>query len=289
VDLLPEIKEDDADGITAAYYDDIRAVIGVPIVNLIFRNMATVPGCLEWAWTVVRPLYVSGAIPLAAEKLTDAVLPGKTVDLSGPIAAEGLNSENIGEVARVLDSYGRANPMNAISLNVLDLILDHSARKSEPFASKPLVAEVLLKPEGLKTLLPMVDPATAPDRTQTALTRLAIQIHGGNTGVIPSLYRHFGAWPVFLESLESAIEHALSDGIQNASQEMLKNSQREALNLYNGLSLPKMSFPDETAIKTLNRLITHFPPNICRLTVLATLLRRGLQQTNGIECLNLKR
>nr|NKB46120.1 hypothetical protein [Alphaproteobacteria bacterium] len=57
---LPEIKEGDAVGETAALYDDIRAVIGVPMVNLIFRHMATVPGCLLWAWGTVRPPYISG-------------------------------------------------------------------------------------------------------------------------------------------------------------------------------------------------------------------------------------
>lgn len=277
-DPLPEIKEDAAEGLIAALYDDIRAVIGVPMVNLIFRNMATMPGCLEWAWAVIRPLYIEGQIPDAAKELTDSVLPGKRADLARPIAAEGLSASEVTEIDRVLQSYGRANPMNAVGLNVIDLALDRAVRKTMPGLTKPPAEDALLKPEGIAPLLPMVDPATAPDRTRNALTRLAIQIHGSDTGVIPSLYRHFGAWPTFLESLEEALAPALSDGIEEAAQRMLKDSRAKARALYNTLPLPDTPHPDEAADTTLKRLIQQFPPNICRMTVLATLLRRGLPQ-----------
>ena len=275
-DPLPEIKEDAAEDRIAALYDDIRVVIGVPMVNLIFRNMATVPGCLDWAWTVIRPLYVHGEIPAAADSLTESVLPGKSADLAAPIAAEGLSRADIDEIGRVLVSYGRANPMNAVGLNVIDLALDRSPRKNPTGTADPLSDNQLRKPEGMADLLPMIDPASAPERTRNALNRLAIQIHGSDTGVIPSLYRHFGAWPTFLEALEEALAPALSDGIEAAAQSMLKNSRAAARALYGTLPLPDMPFPDEHATATLKHLIAQFPPNICRMTVLATLLRRGL-------------
>ncbi len=275
-DPLPEIKENAAEGRVAALYDDIRTVIGVPIVNLIFRNMATVPGCLDWAWAVIRPLYVHGEIPAAADSLTESVLPGKSANLTAPITAEGLSLTDVAEIARVLESYGRANPMNAVGLNVIGLVLDQAPKKNSTGTVDPLSDDQLRKPEGMTDLLPMVDPTTAQKRTRAALTRLAIQIHGSDTGVIPSLYRHFGAWPAFLEALEDALAPALSDGIEEAAQSMLKNSRAVARALYGTLPLPKMPFPDEQATATLNHLITQFPPNICRMTVLATLLRRGL-------------
>jgi len=37
-----------------------------------------------------------------------------------------------------------------------------------------------------------------------------------------------------------------------------------------------MAQPDSSTATALKRLIGQFPPNICRMTVLATLLRRGL-------------
>lgn len=276
---LPEIKENDAKGHIAALYDDIRAVIGVPMINLIFRHMATVPGCLDWAWATTRPLYLSGAIPKAAAALTESILPGQTADLTGPISAAGLSTDDIDGMSRVLDSYGRANPMNLVGLKVIDLALDQMPQDDTVGQAPAVSDEMLLTPEGMPDLLPMIDPTTAPDRTRGALSRLARQIHGGDTGVIPSLYRHFGAWPDFLEELESALEPTLSGGIEDAAQSMLADGERRAEIMYRGLALSDMPPPDGQATATLKHLIGQFPPNICRLTVLATLLKRGLPAT----------
>lgn len=271
---LPEIKEGDATGRIARLYDDIRAVIGIPIVNLIFRHMATVDGCLDWTWSLLRPLYVSGKIPTAADALTDGVLPDHVTDLSGPIRQAGLTGADVDAIACVLESYGRANPMNAVGLQVVDLVL--AGQQQDTDDRLGLLADGdLLRPKGLAGLLPMTDPASAPERVQIALNKLAFQIHGADTGVIPSLYRHFGQWPDFLEALEPALAPALSGGIEDAAQTMLEDSKVHARTLYNELRLPD-SDPNTQMKEALNQLIAQFPLNICRMTVLATLLRRGL-------------
>lgn len=272
---LPEIKEDKADGHIAALYNDIRAVIGVPIVNLIFRYMATVPGCLEWTWETLRPLYISGYIPDAADVLTADVLPGQSADLSGPISKAALTPDDIIAIDRVLNSYGRANPMNAVGLQVINLALDHEPQSESVGYALSLTDDDLLSPSGLADLLPMIDPSTAPERVHNALQRLARQVHGGDTDVIPSLFRHFGAWPVFLEQLESALAPVLSDGIESAAMRMLEESKDHAHTLYMNLTLPETQ-PDGSTVAALKKLIGQFPANICRMTVLATLLKRGL-------------
>ena len=55
---------DDAD--IAAIYTDIRATLGVPVVNLIWRHLAVFPDGLPWAWESLKPLYASGAIAAEA-------------------------------------------------------------------------------------------------------------------------------------------------------------------------------------------------------------------------------
>ncbi|SVD57622.1 uncharacterized protein METZ01_LOCUS410476, partial [marine metagenome] len=50
-----EIAETEATGQTRAIYDDFKSSIGLPTINLIYRHMATTPGCLEWAWALLRP------------------------------------------------------------------------------------------------------------------------------------------------------------------------------------------------------------------------------------------
>ncbi len=274
---LPEIKEGDAVGETAALYDDIRAVIGVPMVNLIFRHMATVPGCLLWAWGTVRPLYISGEIPSAASALTASVLPGHTTELSTPIAKTGLSPSDVEAIDRVLDAYARANPMNLIGLKIIDLALDGVPQNPSIGKAPPLTAPDLKTPNSLAGLLPMADPATVPTRTQNALNSLARQIHGGDTGVIPSLYRHFGEWPVFLETLEGALASLfVDDSFENSARAMQDTGEAVAFSLYESLPLPDLAQPDSSTAAALKGLIGQFPPNICRMTVLATLLRRGL-------------
>ena len=276
---LTEIKESDATGETAALYDDIRAIIGVPMVNLIFRHMATVPGCLMWAWGITRPLYINGEIPGAAAALTAEVLPDHFADLRAPITAAGLSPSNVEAIDRVLDAYGRANPMNLIGLKVIDLALDGAPQNPSTGRAPALTMSDLREPDSLAELLPMADPTTSSVRTQDALNNLARQIHGGDTGVIPSLYRHFGEWPVFLENLEDTLSPTFADdSFETAAQTMQRTGETVALKLYETLPLPDMVPPDASTATTLKGLIGQFPPNICRMTVLATLLRRGLPE-----------
>ncbi|MBT4741076.1 MAG: hypothetical protein HOH20_14610 [Rhodospirillaceae bacterium] len=278
---LSEIKESDAIGETAALYDDIRAVIGVPMVNLIFRHMATVPGCLMWAWGTIRSLYVSGEIPTAAAALTAKVLPGHAADLSMPISTAGLSSSNVAAIDRVLDAYGRANPMNLVGLKIIDLALDGAPQNPATGKAPALTVSDLKVPDGLAELLPMADPAASSARTRDALNTLARQIHGGDTGVIPSLYRHFGEWPDFLENLEGALTPTFADdSFESAAQTMRNAGETVAINLYETLPLPDMAPPGASTAKTLKGLIGQFPPNICRMTVLATLLQRGLPEAS---------
>lgn len=278
---LTEIKEQNATGDIAALYDDIRAVIGVPMVNLIFRHMATAPGCLHWAWATVRPLYVSGAIPTAASELTAQVMPGQAVNLTNAIRDAQLSPEDLQGIERVLDAYGRANPMNLIGLQVINLALDNAPQQSGLGTSNPLRIGALLTPKDLSALLPMADPQTAPPVVRGALNRLAHQIHRADTGVIPSLYRHFGDWPIFLNSLEPALEPVLEgESFESAVGVMQADGEQVASDSYWSLPLPDMAAPAPETAAALKKLIAQFPKNICRMTVLATLLARGLRVGN---------
>ena len=61
-DPVPAITEAAATGEIAAIFADIRRVLGVDVVNLIWRHLATIPGALPWSWRTLRPLYADGTI-----------------------------------------------------------------------------------------------------------------------------------------------------------------------------------------------------------------------------------
>lgn len=274
---LAEIKEQDAAGDIAALYDDIRAVIGVPMVNLLFRHMATVPGCLHWAWATIRPLYISKAIPNAASTLTSAVMRGQAADLLQALETAHLSDANVFEIERVLDAYGRANPMNLIGLLVIDLALDQAPQAPGLSKIPALQMDDLRTPVGLADLLPMTDPTQTTEAVRDALNKLARQIHRSDTGVIPSLYRHFGAWPVFIDALHPVLAPVLDGEDFGAAVKAMETGGRDvASTLYWSLPLPDMPAPDQETTAALKKLIGQFPTNICRMTLLATLLGRGL-------------
>ena len=68
-DPLPAVTEAEASGETAAIFADFRALLGVSMVNLIWRHLATIPGALPWAWAALRGLGRGTAVVDAAAML----------------------------------------------------------------------------------------------------------------------------------------------------------------------------------------------------------------------------
>ena len=59
---FPEVHEEEAPPEIATMYAELRAAVGIPLVNVIWRHFAALPGVLHWAWAAVRP--VTGKAPL---------------------------------------------------------------------------------------------------------------------------------------------------------------------------------------------------------------------------------
>src|SRR3954467_743983 len=106
---VSSILESDAKGETAEIYADIRKVLGTSVVNLIWRNLATMPGALPWTWSTVRPLYI-GAAPLHAEAVRRTIAlpewPGFSTDT---LLAAGVDETERALIGSVLDSYQHTN------------------------------------------------------------------------------------------------------------------------------------------------------------------------------------
>src|SRR5258707_9460271 len=102
---VPSVLESEARGEIADIYADIRKVLGTSVVNLIWRNLATMPGALSWTWATVRPLYL-GAAPGHAESVRRGValpeLPGFSADT---LLAASIDESDRAIIRNVLDSY----------------------------------------------------------------------------------------------------------------------------------------------------------------------------------------
>ena len=197
-DPVATITEAEATGEVANIYADIRATLGVPVVNLIWRHLAVLPGALPWGWQALKPLYASGAVTAQAAALRAGLDVPALTGLSGPaLGAAGLGADDLARITMILASYERSNAMNIIALGTLLARLDGTAPTAgEPVSRIPEEDPVAGEMPTLLTL-----DAMPPD-----LRTLVQELNriGGRDEILASMYRHLANWPVFL-----ALVHAL--------------------------------------------------------------------------------
>src|SRR6476620_6495142 len=160
---VPSVLESEAKGELADVYADIRKVLGTSVVNLIWRNLATMPGALEWTWSTVRPLY-RGDAPLHAEAVRRTIaLPELPAFSADTLLAAGIDDADQALMRSVLDSYQYTN---ALALVVLSALLAHYEPRPAD-AVKP--AGTAPKPSGTK--IPELPPMAALDPEVAALVQ----------------------------------------------------------------------------------------------------------------------
>src|ERR1700712_3391125 len=100
---VPSILETDARGVIAEIYADIRKTLHTSVVNLIWRNLATMPGALQWTWSTVKPLYMGPAAVHAEAVRRTLSLPSVPPLSENSLAAAGINKAAIAEIRVILD------------------------------------------------------------------------------------------------------------------------------------------------------------------------------------------
>ena len=266
---VPSVLEADARGEIADIYADIRKVLGTSVVNLIWRNLATMPGALRWTWSTVRPLYLGDA-PRHAEAVRRTIAlpdwPGFSTDT---LLAAGVDEAERALILNVLDSYQYTN---ALALVVLSALLAHY----EPRPADA-VAAVDTAPEPPGTKIPELPPVDALDPEVAALVG-ELNCFGEDTEpqLIASMYRHLAYWPSYLALVRTMLAPLQRQGRLNA----LTLSTR-ALGHAHGAMLAaqlKPSAPPDTLKEALAscRLFVEHP--IARMTGLCAMIRRATPQ-----------
>ena len=86
-----EVAEAEATDDVALVFEEIRRTYAVPYVSSLFRHLAVYPGLLPWAWGILRPALLSGAVQHLAWQRVDVTElpplppphPGGTRPISG--------------------------------------------------------------------------------------------------------------------------------------------------------------------------------------------------------------
>jgi hypothetical protein len=246
-DPITAIAEQDATGDTAYFYEDLRATLGVPFVNLIWRHLATIPGGLAWVWTLVKPLYLGGQLVQLSEE-AHALVRFPTLlpipDFVWACVAIDRNDRQV--IAPLIESYNRANGANLLALLVAVSVLRNGSpvdRASGQIAqagnSHRPGPEAMPPLPGLSELSP---PVLALVRQLDGLGRL------GSSDAIASLYRHLAHWPAFLSMAYAALEPLHRNGeLASAQQGVIAFGRQQSAVLASHINseLPALA-PDAT-------------------------------------------
>jgi hypothetical protein len=194
--LLPEVPESQASGTTAAIYAQIRRLSAVPLVALIYRHMATLPGGLEWAWSELQPFMERGLLQERAWALADQVsMPHLPALPEAALRVAGVSASSQPVVLNILDAYNRTNPINLMGVTLL-------ARRlvGRPAVMQPASAPMVWTPPAMLAEMPaMIHPAAMEPDTLAVTRLLTDRGHLGQpSSLVPSLYRHLAHWPGFL-------------------------------------------------------------------------------------------
>ena len=205
----------------------------MPVVNLIWRHFAALPGVLEWAWTAVRPVVGSREMAEARARIAGAVaLP--TLAPPAPAAGEeaGVDAPTLTRRAAVLGADIRGNITHVVALTALRLRLDEP--DLQPGRLTPASAAAPTAPLPALPRIETLEPAMAGD-----IRALAAHHEGAVGGVIPSLYLALAPWPGVLAALPDWLRPLYAPAaLRAARQSTVRAAEDEAACMLPALGPP---------------------------------------------------
>jgi hypothetical protein len=276
---LPELLESEAPAPIKAIYEEIKQSGAVPMVALIYRHLATIPGCLEWTWAVLRPAMVSGEIPARANGLIAHIaLPDAPTGEGLPALSDGDRAA----IGNVLDAYNRANPMNLLAVRTIRTLLALDSPTGTGAAPAARTRPVGWNPPA--PLPPLPAMVAVAELGPEVSERLAALRHPGVEDprrFMPSLYRHLAHWPAYLIAGAAGLRPLYDQGAVHAASAALIGAADEAvaelvsaLGPYDGAA----GRPTGDARRRLNDTLDAFVATIPELIVVGALLRNALAE-----------
>ena len=201
-----EVAEAEATGDIALVYDEIRRTYAVPYVSSLFRHLAIYPGLLPWAWRILRPALLSGAVQhLAWQRVDVAELPPLLRLSRGALAGLGVDATGLPAIRTVCRSFTRVNPVNLVVAACFARLLGHGQSGAEP----TVALEPASQPAPLPAMPGMVPTAAMTPEMQAALATFETDLAG--EAFVPGLYRILVHWPGFLAHLSASLAPLLRD------------------------------------------------------------------------------
>jgi hypothetical protein len=195
-DPFTAVTETAATGEVADLFADIRATVGVRVVNLVWRHLATLDGALPWAWAALKPLYMEGLPDQAAIRFRETMMVPRLTALAGDTPAS---------VDDVLASYDHSTTINLFALGALVARL----RGETGSNGTPERGPRLPTPD--VTLPKLASQADVSPEIWALMLRLN-RFGDSRQLILASMYRHLAHAPAFLQRLERTLTPLQADG-----------------------------------------------------------------------------
>ncbi len=274
-DPVPAITENDATGEVAELYDDIRKTLGVPLVNLIWRNLATMPGALAWAWSSIKPLYASGQIQNEALALIKGQqLPAVPMLPTAALRVVDIDAGAEVAIRGILDSYNRSNPLNLIALFTLLAMLRNETTED---TAAPVPQEAQQAFDGtLPALVNLHETSDEIAELVRAINRLGAR---GRDHVLVSMPRHLAHWPGYLALYWTLIAPLDANGeLHRCIDSVFANGQACGARLAGAIS--EAPQPPDASRAQIESTLNDFCHNaISRMIPVVSLLRKAMPTT----------
>lgn len=277
-ETLPEVSEWEARGHVAAIYDEMKALTGVPIVPLIIRHLAATPANLDWAWSVLRPLMVNGALQEGAWALTDRVaMPMTRVLTASECAIRGIDKQALDVAHRALAVFDRSNPVNGVMCAVLRSAALRRARPSVAATTTRGAGCAWTPPVMLRALGPRVDPADMSPAVRQMLASIVQREGVSREGVWPTLYRYLSVSPELMQACVDVLTPILPE--LDLAARAVADEQRALAEAMVGASSPDGQVLPLTS--NVEGSLEHFGDLIPEMVVAGRVLGRALPNSTG--------
>jgi len=274
-----EVAEDAADPNIHDVYQDIRNVLDLPNVNLLYRRLAVEPPALAWAWGLVRGPALAGLLDQGASDLAKALAAHPLPDLPDPaLHVLGIDRKARAEIMKVLATFNSANPRNLIGACLWQAALAGASRRM------PAPIDIRKRrgaaPASNYQLPPIIQIDQMDADTAGIVMGLLKWRDPKMTATVPSLFRHLAHWPQFLAIALATIGPLHATGwVADTQKALLTNAKRLAENI---LSKGTEDFPppsDTAARQAISEIANTYPEKISEMVVVGHVLAASLAQS----------
>lgn len=207
---LAEITTDAATGEIARIYGEIRRLTGGPLVALIYRHLATMPGALEAVWHCAAPLLETGELQTRAWEIASHAWSGNVPAPSAGVRE--IRGELRVHARNVIDAYNRSNPVNYMIVCAIRAAATRVQSRIDPPRGETVSRTPWSPPSRIESIasIPALDAMSAQARVM--VEPFAKSAGDGAPMLIPTLYRHIAHWPALLSMAAGEVAPRLERG-----------------------------------------------------------------------------